>query len=507
MTRRVLAIATLWLVSSAPARVEAEPSEPKLPEASARAALVWIFGDDDVLRPPNETTPPSPAANIGDRPGYEPLVAGYGSRYTGRENRLELRLRGEARDLVPALTTTAELALGFDVTGLGERHGGARGAPVRAEDLGSFVELRLPFAALRLYPVFGDFERVGWLEALGWGGAVGPQGESPYATAAGPVRAARLSVELAPLELFAGLKTATFVEPVPNAPAVAETSYGVFAGVEARPSELVALGMAGGVFEHGMLEGAARGARATTAGGSARLVLRRKMDEPRSAVAFLGPGDDPFRSSPDAPPGAFAVGVEAAHLVQRLGDFERPGATTLVAARALAVFGGARLGPFETSAALLVREPEFVLRNVPGVFSGQSLPASAQRSVERALLLANGVILSELFRLELETGLKIPSAVMLAALDRVGQPAGTTLVVNGPGDVVMLPVGTVPVPVADGRVSFEARLSGLLSAVAWLAYRRDFNRIGLGPGAGDRAGRGFSDPNRIGYGVGARAVW
>ncbi|HEX6275220.1 MAG TPA: hypothetical protein VFZ53_19405, partial [Polyangiaceae bacterium] len=385
--------------------------------------------------------------------------------------------------------------------------GGARGAPVRAEDLGSFVELRLRSAALRLYPIFGDFERVGWLEALGWGGAVGPQGESPYANARGPVRAARLGLELAPFELFAGLKTATFVEPVPNAPAVGETSYGVFAGVEARPSELLSLGVAGGAFEHGVLEGAARPARATTAGGSARLVLRRKMDEPRSPVAFLGPGDDPFRSRGDAPSGAFAVGIEAAHLVQRLGDFERPGATTLVPARALAVFGGVRLGPFEGSAALLVREPEFVLRNVPGVFAGQSLPASAQRAVERALLLANGVVFSEVLRADLETGLKVPSAVMLAALDRFGQPAGTTLVVNGPGDLLFLPVGTVPVPVADVRGSLEARLSALLSAVAWASYRRDFNRTALVPGAGDHVGRGFADPNRIGYGVAARAVW
>jgi hypothetical protein len=507
MTLRTLATGTLGLVLTATGPAFAEPSEPAQPEASARAALVWIFGDDDVFRPPNESSPPSPAAGIGDRAGYDPLVSGYASRYTGRENRLELRLRGEASDFVPSLATSAELALGLDMSGLDEQSGDARGAPVRVEDLGSFIELRLPAVALRLYPIFGDFERVGWLEMLGFGGAVGPERESPYATAAGPVRAARFALELAPFEFFAGFKTATFVEPVSNAPAVAETSYGAFGGLEARPAELVALGVAGGYFEHGLLEGAARNARATTAGGSARLVVRRDRDEPRSPVAFLGPGDDPFRSSRDAPSGAFAVGIEAVNLVQRLGDFDRPGSTTLVPARAVALFGGARLGPFDASAALLVREPEFVMRNAPGVFAGQSLPAAAQRDVERAVLLANGVIVSELLRVDLETSFRLPAAVMLAALDRFGEPAGTTLVVNGPGDVTLLPVGSVPVPVLDARASVEARLSSLVSAVGWVSYRRDFNRIGLAPGAGDHVGRGFVEPNRIGYGLAARAVW
>ncbi|HEX6272123.1 MAG TPA: hypothetical protein VFZ53_03760, partial [Polyangiaceae bacterium] len=125
MTRRTFATTALCLVLTAAGRAVAEPSDATAPRASARAALVWIFGDDDALRPPNEATPPSPAASIGDRPGYDPLVAGYGSRYGGRENRVELRLRGEARDLVPALATAAELAVGLDVTGLGERQGGA----------------------------------------------------------------------------------------------------------------------------------------------------------------------------------------------------------------------------------------------------------------------------------------------------------------------------------------------------------------------------------------------
>jgi hypothetical protein len=323
------------------------------------------------------------------------------------------------------------------------------------------------------------------------------------------VRAARLSLELDALRAFVGLKTASFVEPIPNAPAVQETSYGFWGGVSARPSELVALGVASGYFEHGVLENGGSRARATTAGVSVRFSIQRGMTEPRSPIAFLGPGDDPFLTTSDAPPGSFAVGVEVAALAQRLADFERPGRTTLVPARGFALFGGARLGPFETSAALLVRDPEFVMRNAPGVFPGSSAPSSAQRDLERTVLLSNELILTDLVRVEVATGLRFPAAVMTAALDRVGQPTGATLVLNGPGDAELLPADAVPVPIVDVRLALETRLSTLLSAVGWGAYRRDYNRTRLEGGAGtsEVTTRGFADPDRFGYGVGVRAVW
>ncbi|HEX6764271.1 MAG TPA: hypothetical protein VF103_02310 [Polyangiaceae bacterium] len=491
-------------------------AEPRDPERSrdVGVALVWIFGDDDVFGAPDARVPPSPAASIGDRPGYDPIGTGFRSRYTGRENRLELRLRGAADDLIPSLSTQAELALGVDVSSLGARSDGASGAPILAEDLGSFVEARLALSrressslAVRLYPINGDFERVGWLEALGWGGATGPRRESPYATARGAVRAGRLSLALWPFEVFAGLKTATFLEPVADAPAVEETSYGVFGGVEARPSELVKLGVAGGYFEHGMLEGAAPSVRAVTAGGSAMFSIGSGTEETRSPVAFLGPTDDPFRAVGAALPGTYVVGVETALLVQRLVDFDRSQETTLVPARALALFGGARLGPFETSAAFTLRDVEFVMRDAPGVFPARSTPRAAQRDVERTLLLSNGWVFSELLRVDLALGLRFPAAVMTAALDRSGRPTGATLVVNEPADVELLPPGAVPVPIFDSRLTLEARLSRMLSTVGWLAFRRDYNRTRLVSVAGESAARGFAEPNRFGYGVAARAVW
>jgi hypothetical protein len=518
--RAVLAVALAALLRSAPASAES-PNAPTT-EERARVALVWIFGDDDVFNPPDASEPPSPAANIGDRPGYDPIAPSYDSRYTGRENRFELRLEAAAPGLVPSLSTRAELALGIDASGFGDPGDGPHGDEVRAEDLGSFVEIGVslapppakPAAAesdravhLRLYPIDGDIERVGWLEALAWGGATGVRRESPYASARGPVRAARLSLAVSPLVLFAGLKTATFLEPVSNAPAVEETSYGAYGGVAARPVRWLELGIAGGVFEHGKLEGAARGTRATTAGGSARIVIQRGMPVPPSPVSFLGHGDDPFRYGGHFESGSFAFGGEIAALVQRVRDFERPGRTTLSPARAGALFGAARLGAFEPSVALLVRDPEFIMRNVPGVFPGQSTPQATQRELERTLLVSSAFAPTELVRIDVSFGLRFPAAIMSAALDRLGQPTGATLVLNDPGDVAPLPAGTVPVPVLDVRTALEVRLSALLSSVIWFQCRRDYNRTKLVVEAGEVTTLGFATPDRFGYGLAARAAW
>jgi hypothetical protein len=141
------------------------------------------------------------------------------------------------------------------------------------------------------------------------------------------------------------------------------------------------------------------------------------------------------------------------------------------------------------------------------VFPGQTLPSAAQRDFEKTALASLGLVFSEVIRADMALGLRLPAAVMIGALDRLGQPTGATLVVNGPGDVELLPVGTVPVPILDVRPSLEARLSSLVTAVVWVQYRRDYNRTRLLPVAGGSVARGFADPDRVGYGIAARAAW
>lgn len=502
----VAALAVLALSGVARAE-DAIPADTRI-----TTSLVWILGDDDALHAPADSTPPSPAPSIGDRSGYDGLFEGLASRYTGRENRSELRLRGEAPGLLPGLTTRAYLALGLELSSLGER-----AAPLPMTDLGSFAEVewslsrpRARFSnalVIRLLPLNGDRERVGELEALAWGGAVGPHWESPYAAASGPVRAGRLELALGIAQAHVGMKTAPFVEGQPVGPAVAETSYGVYGGVASRWSSPLSVALDVGRFEHDRLPGPAGSPRAVTSGVSLRLGVGEGLERPRAPIAFLSDGS-PFdrTSKPERVP-AYGLGLEAAHLVQRLWSADEPGASVLAPARALAALGELDTGVLDLRLAFLVRDPAFVMRNAPGVLLARSIPRDSAERPELALLSSAGITIASVFKPSLSGGVLWPAVLTTRAVDRAGQPVGATLVVRGPGDVEALPPAEAPVPVLDFRPALELRLSRLLEVVAWLDYRRDFNRTRWVSTPEGTLALGFQSPDHLGYGVAARAVW
>jgi hypothetical protein len=519
----------------APAARAEEPSS----RASLKTSLVFIYGDDDVLHAPGDTVPVSPASGAGDRPGYDTLFEGYASRYTGRENWSELDLDGAAPGFVRGLTTRARLALALDASSLG-----VRSAPVVIEDVGSFVEAAWRFGradaersdalVLRVFPLNADRERIGRLEALAWGGAVGPNWESPYATASGPVRAARLELEAGWFRLYAALKTASFVEPVTTGPAVAETSYGAFGGVASRPAGPLGVALDVGHFEYGRLPGGVNAPRAATTGASLRVRAGIGLAEPEPPTGFgmerspfdtsapfaADPAAEPDQpnvpSQPNAPkqpntashdPHGVAVAVETAHLLERLWDFDHPGATALASARAVAVVAEARWSLVDVRALVTLRNPEFVLRDGSGAFPGQTLPGAAQQGSEVGAAVGVALTFARYLRPSVGVGVLRPAFVTTQAVDALGQPTGATLVLHAPNDVESLPPGAAPVPVFEVRPGFDARISRLLQALLWLQYRRDFNHTRLVAAEGGALARGFRAPDRLGYGVAARAVW
>ena len=505
---RGLGAAVALLTIAVPAHAEDPPRRANL----LKTSLVWIFGDDDVTHAPSDASPASPGSGIGDRPGYDSLFDGLASRYTGRENRSELRLDGDAPGLFPRLATRAGLALGVNLAALGERP-----APLLVEDLGSYLELEWSLGGrperpdalrLRLFPVNGDRERVGELEALAWGGAVGPRWSSPYSGASGPVRAARLEAGVGFVRAHVGLKTAPFVETQPVGPAVDETSYGAYGGVASRWSAPLGVALAFGHFEHGRLPGAAGAPRATTTGVSLGVLFGVGLEAPRPPVAFMSDGAPFDRVSLPRASHAFAVGIEATHLVERLWNSDHPGESVLAPARAGAVLGELVAGALDVRVAFTLRDALFVVRNGPGVFPAQSLPRDAASRPELgALTSLSAVLMAERIIPSLSAGVLAPAALLSTTVDRNGVPVGATVVVRGPGELELLPPGEVPVPVLDVRPSLEARFSRLLQALAWVEYRRDFNRTKLVAGAEGAVARGFRDANRLGYGVAARAVW
>lgn len=393
---------------------------------------------------------------------------------------------------------------------------GARPAPLVVEDRGSLLELSLALAptkspprlALRLYPLAADRLRVGWLELLAWGGEVGPRRESPYASARTPPRGASLAVLARPIRAELGFKTATFLEPVPGGPAVEEASYGAYGALELRSGPL-AVGVGVGRFEHGRLEGFGVTARAVTTGASARVSVGVGIREPR---APFGLGLEPRDAAVDdvegaAPSFGWIVGVEGTTLLERLRSFDEPGRSVLAPARAAALVATLRAGLLETRAAFALRDPAFVMRSVPGVFDGLTLPSAAATQNELLGIASAAARVTPWLEPGLSLGVRSPAAVMTATLDSLGQPSGATVVLYGPGDTELLPAGEAPVPVVETSASLGVRWSSLLRATGFVGYHRDFNRARLERTPDGAVARAFRDPDRVLYGLAARAVW
>src|SRR5262249_38876863 len=154
----------------------------------------------------------------------------------------------------------------------------------------------------------------------------------------------------------AGLKTASFLEPQPAGPAVAETSYGYFGGVKSRWAAPVGVALGVGHFEHGRLPGGSSAARATTTGVSLALHAGVGLAAPR-APESTGFEPSPFDEPRDGARSGVALGVEGAHLVQRLLDFDHPGASALASGRGLAALAELCVAALDLRAMLLWREP------------------------------------------------------------------------------------------------------------------------------------------------------
>jgi hypothetical protein len=506
--RFVIAISALMCVAAV-TKAEPSPSErmpERAPERTSEQApefrLVWLFGDDDVLHAPEVSRPPSPAAGFGDRSGFDPLARDLSGRFTGRENLAFLHARAAAPGVVHGLETRAVLALGVDLSAATESANQAE----PFVDLGSHLELeqRLTCASwltLRMYPLDGDVERVGSLDALAFGGAVGVQRDSPYRDATARPRAARLSFRTSGLELFASVKTARFVVPAPGGTSVEATSYGVFTGVTSDVGEHVRLGVTGGHFEHGRVTAIdATGPSATTSGVALRASFGVGLREPPQSLLF-GPDSVAPRGFVDFVPRGFAVGAEWVALGMRRARFERPTEVRLSAARGGALLGVVRAGVFEARAVALYRDPELVMRNAGGVFPGFTLPHAAAATPELTFLLAPRVLLHPAAAVGLGLSAQQPGSVMTFGFDRQGYASGATLLVRGPGDADVLPPGVGPAPVIEVRPALDLRLSPLLSLSAWVSYRRDANHTRIGADFGGGSRRGFAEPDFFGYGV------
>jgi hypothetical protein len=249
-----------------------------------------------------------------------------------------------------------------------------------------------------------------------------------------------------------------------------------------------------------------RGEQVYTAGGSARVVVHHNMPVPQS-VDFLLYKNDPnspmIMFAPEkysAKELAWSVSAEGDVLSQHLKNFDQVGGTKNQTAYASALQGVARIGFLRLSATGIVRDLNYVVRNVPGFIPFESLPSGTKTDPEVFGALAADYYIKDL-RLTpgIGGGLQMPTTFR-SQFTEGGIPSSRTIVVRAQGDESILPYDKDRTPIIQARVSLRWTLSDMLSAVVWMQYVRDNNGtlVVQDPTEGTASLRVFQSPDRLG---------
>ena len=421
------------------------------------------------------------------------------SALSGRENRLRLSWRRSDPGLLPQLTASAALRLEL---ALDEPVPSQLGARLR--DGSSWVRIEWssgPAArlSLRAFPFDTDYERLGYLHALDWGGSDRASGESIYLAQQGGVPGLELAFAAARSELSVGVRWAT----APAGLAGEQRLWGALLRGSLEPSASVRADFGLGYFQRAAFDQALGGSPSFVEGASLRLVWRRGPREPEL-------GTEPFRApalrdaaSLLAAPAArgAALALEGVALASRVRRFEAPSVTSLSLAPAAALYGSLRGAVLAGHAALSWRSLPFVQRNQAGLLRGETVPITARAQSELAIWAGLGAETNYHLSPSLELGLLLPAALETpSALPGYTQ----TFVVRETGEVSALPVGSRRLPIAAGRAGLRFQVSAAVSLCGFVDYEREPNRVRLVSTASG-AQRTFEAPGRLGGGAALQA--
>jgi hypothetical protein len=421
------------------------------------------------------------------------------SALSGRENRLRLSWRRSEPGLLPQLTASAALRLELGLNGPGQSE-----LDRRLRDGSSWVSIAWssgPAARLSLkaFPFDTDYERLGYLHALDWGGSDRTSGESIYLAPHDGVPGLELGFAAARSEIAAAVRWAT----APSGLAGQQRLWGALLRGSIQPSASLRADFGLGYFQRLAPDQALGAFPSFVEGASLRLVWRRGPPEPEV-------GTEPFRApslrdaasllvAPEARGAALAL--EAVVLATRLRQFEAPSATALSLAPAAALYGSLRGDVLAGRAAFSWRSLPFVQHNQVGLLRGQTVPLAARARSELALWAGLSAETSLNLSPALELGLLLPAALETpSALPGFAQ----TFVVRETGEVVALPVGSRRLPIAAGRAALRFQASVAVSLCGFVDYERDPNRVRL-VNAASGAHRSFATPDRLGGGVALQA--
>jgi hypothetical protein len=496
----------------APPPVVVEPGYDVLGQAGARAVgaappgtrpsdfmdtrLTWTFGDDDFLHGTGELIPLSPTFSVGDRQQYRLFFDSLNSRYAGRENLTHLVMYKKMPGFIDGLTTEAAVVLRFDMAALAANTGNLNTA---LYDAGSYIRLFYNIGAhaneglsATFFPLDTDRFRLGYLYDISWGGTAASINQSIFPRIQGSAPGMKVQFDGDHWYGFAGFKTATIVQPQqvlnPGGQSdvetvrVGETNYGLLAGGGVDPLDYVRFEGGVGYFQQGRFDlDDVRGRGVYTYGGSARVVFHHDMPVPQSIDMLL------YRNDPMAPMILFApekydpartawsVAAEGALLEQHLKDFDLVGATTNQAAYAGALYGTMKSGYARLSVSGILRNLNYVERNVPGFIPFETLPANTSTDPEMfGAVAADYHFPGPHLTPGIGGGVQLPSTFR-SQFREGGLASSRTIVVRSQGDESILPYNQDRQPIFQGRVSLRWDLSTILSAVAWLQYVRDPN--------------------------------
>jgi hypothetical protein len=493
--------------------------------------LTWNFGDDDVLHPTGQLIPLSPTFSIGDRPQYRLFFDSLNSRFAGRENLTHLVMYKKMPGFIPNLTTEAAVVLRFDLSALAGNTGDLNKA---LYDSGSYIKVfyrtggedKKPAGLSAVFlPLDADRLRVGYLYDITWGGSASAINQSIFPRLQGSSPGAKIQFDMPDKFYgFVAFKTATIVEPVQllnpggendvETVRVGETNYGVLGGLGVDFSPNFRLDASGGYFQQGKLDlEDVRGKPVFTVGGAARLVVHQNMPVPQSVDLLL------YRNDPNAPMTVFSLpkyepekfkwsaSLEGDFLQQRLKDYDVEGSTKSQLAYALAAQGVIEAGYFRMSLTGIMRNLNFVVRNVPGFIPFQTIPAAASTQPELfAALSADYHIAPAHLTPGLGFGFQLPSTFLSEFTDS-GLPASRVIVVRQQGDVSVLPLGQGRRPIVQGRINLRWDLSTIISAMVYgqLVYDNNATLVVRDPNEGTASLRVFQDPIRLGLGLSIQA--
>lgn len=493
--------------------------------------LTWTFGDDDLLHRTGELIPLSPTFSIGDRPQYRMFFDNLNSRFAGRENLTHLVLYKKMPGFIQNLDVEAAVVLRFDLAAMAANNGNFNGS---LYDSGSYIRVFYKLGgdakkptgiSATFFPIDTDRFRLGYLYDISWGGTAAAINQSIFPRIQGASPGLKLQFDMPDKFYgFVGFKTATIVQPVQvlnpggendvETVRVGETNFGFLAGGGVDVTDFLRFDVGGGFFQQGKFDlEDVRGRDVYTMGVSGRVVVHDKMPVPQSVDFAL------YRNDPMAPMTLFALpkydpdkiswsaSFEGNVLDQHLKNYDRAGSVKDQAAYALALQGVVNAGYLRVSVTGILRDLNYVVRNVPGFIPFQTLPSTAKSDPELfGALAADYHIKAAHLTPGIGGGVQLPTTFKSEFTDG-GVTGSRTIVVRTQGDESILPFGKDRAPVIQARASVKWDIAEMLSAVLWaqIVYDNNGTLVVRDPTEGTASLRVFQSPTRFGLGTALQA--